>query len=133
MTRELESLNVSSISGLKETINIVLESVRIITQSNSLNDGTLKLTYLDLFSILENLKPSHIKNMNSYIQGNAPNEILRYWNNIDEMRNALAHGDRNVKINGKKEQISVAIIQEWQIKLCDFIKQFIAHQLRNNK
>ncbi len=130
---ELESLNVSSISGLKETINTVLESVRIITQSNSLNDGTLKLTYLDLFSILENLKPSHIKNMNSYIQGNAPNEILRYWNNIDEMRNALAHGDRNVKINGKKEQISVAIIQEWQIKLCDFIKQFIAHQLRNNK
>lgn len=131
--RELETLNVSSISGLKATMNTVLESVRLITQTNSLNEGTLKLTYLDVFSILESLKPSHIKYLNSYVQENAPNEILRYWNNIDEVRNTLAHGDKEVKIDGKKRQVSVEIIQEWQIKLCDFIKEFIAHQLNNHK
>lgn len=130
---ELDELNVSPISGLKETIKTVLESVRLITQTNSLNEGVLKLTYLNLFSILESIKPSHYKYIDSYIQECAPNKICKHWNNIDEIRNTLAHGDKFVKINDRKKPISIELIREWQIILCGFIKDFIIHQISKDR
>lgn len=128
---ELSKLESPSILELKDTIKLVSESVRSITQKNKLNKDILKLSYLNLFSILERLKPSHIRNMNTYIQENAPNKILKYWNNIDEIRNSLAHGDKYTKINGRKMLISAELIKEWQIKLCDFVKEFIEHIITN--
>lgn len=131
--KELNSLETSSMSDLKDTIKMVSESVRLITQNNKLNEDILKLSYLNLFSLLEYLKPSHIRNLDSYIQANSPNEILIYWNNIDNIRNSLAHGDKYTKINGRKLLMSAELIQEWQIRLCDFVKEFIAHVITDKR
>lgn len=131
--KELSILASSSDSELKQTIKMVSESVRQITQNNKLNEDALKLSYLNLFSILEHLKPSHYRNMDSYIQENAPNGILRYWNNINNVRNALAHGKRHANINHKDILISAELIKEWQIRLCNFVKEFIVHRITNNR
>ena len=131
--KELSILASSSDSELKQTIKMVSESVRQITQNNKLNEDALKLSYLNLFSILEHLKPSHYRNMDSYIQENAPNDILRYWNNINNVRNALAHGKRHANINHKDILISAELIKEWQIRLCNFVKKFIVHRITNNR
>ena len=131
--KELSILASSSDSELKQTIKMVSESVRQITQNNKLNEDALKLSYLNLFSILEHLKPSHYRNMDSYIQENAPNDILRYWNNINNVRNALAHGKRHANINHKDILISAELIKEWQIRLCNFVKEFIVHRITNNR
>lgn len=71
--------------------------------------------------------------MDSYIQENAPNDILRYWNNINNVRNALAHGKRHANINHKDILISAELIKEWQIRLCNFVKKFIVHRITNNR
>lgn len=128
---ELSKLDNPSIPELKNTIKLVSESVRLITQKNKLNEDTLKLSYLNIFSILECLKPSNILKMNTFVQENAPNGILKDWNNIDEIRNSLAHGDKYTKINGRKMLISAELIKEWQIKLCDLVKEFIEHIITN--
>lgn len=125
---ELEAMPLSTMPELKVTIQTMSDSVRLITQNNELNEGVLKLTYLNLFSILESLKPSNIK-INTYIQNNAPNDILNKWNNIDNIRNSLAHGDKEVKVDNIKQLLSVTLIKKWEIILCDYIIAFIKHKL----
>lgn len=128
--KELGSIKLDTEPELKNTIKTVSESVRLITQSNDLNEGILKLTYLNLFSILEYMKPSNIKHINAYIQSTSPNEILKDWNNIDLVRNSLAHGDKEVKIDNRLTDISPDLIKKWTLPLCDFIKAFINHNIR---
>lgn len=125
--KELDSIKLDNNQELKSTIQTVSESVRLITQNNDINEDILKLTYLNIFSILEYLKPSKIRCIDGFIQSTAPNEILKYWNNIDAVRNALAHGDKKVKIDNREKDLSLDLIKEWELKLCDFIKAFINH------
>ena len=84
--RELNAIRLGTKPALSDTIQTVSESVRLITQNNDINEGVLKLTYLNLFSILECMKPSNMKHIDEYIQRTAPNEILKDWNNIDDVR-----------------------------------------------
>lgn len=125
--KELNSIKLDNNQELKNTIQTVSESVRLITQNNDINEDILKLTYLNIFSILEYLKPSKIRCIDGFIQSTAPNEILKYWNNIDAVRNALAHGDKKVTIDNREKDLSLDLIKEWELKLCDFIKAFINH------
>lgn len=119
ISEELEAIK------LQEYIKTVVESVRLVTQNNNLDEGVLKLVYLNLFAILEFLKPSSYKYINDFVQSTAPNDILSLWNNIDSLRNSLAHGDKLVQISSRKEQISATLIQNWTLNLCYFIKEYI--------
>lgn len=127
--RELNTIKLDTKPELRDTIQTVSESVRLITQNNDINEGVLKLTYLNLFSILECMKPSNIKHINEYIQPTAPNEILKDWNNIDSVRNSLAHGDKEVKIDNRKKALSLDLIKDWTLNLCDFIEAYINHNI----
>lgn len=130
---QLDELATHLGNGYKHMIVNTLYSIRLLTQTNDLNDGVLKLTYLNLFSILEGFKPPKVKYIDSYIQSNAPNEILKYWENIDQLRNSLAHGDNIVKFNGEKVPVTAHIIKDLVIILCDFIKAFINNLLIKTK
>ncbi|MDD6852556.1 MAG: hypothetical protein PUD64_10155 [Bacteroidales bacterium] len=125
--KELSSIELDIKSELRDTIQAVSESVRLITQNNDINEGVLKLAYLNLFSILEYVKPSKREKIDNYIQHTAPNDILKDWNNIDEVRNSLAHGDKEVKIDNRKQDLSLCMIKEWTLKLCNFINGYIKH------
>lgn len=127
--RELNTIKLDTKPELRDSIQTVSESVRLITQNNDINEGVLKLTYLNLFSILEYMKPSNIKHINEYIQPTAPNEILKDWNNIDSVRNSLAHGDKEVKIDNRKKALSLDLIKDWTLNLCDFIEAYINHNI----
>lgn len=121
------------IKDIKEQIKTVSESVRLITQNNDLGEDILKLCYLNLFSILERLKPSSVRTIDKYVQDNAPNDITRgYWNNIDNLRNSLAHGDNKVWIGRRNCNISIDIIKEWTLLLCDFVNNFLNHKISSN-
>lgn len=129
---ELNAISLDNKQELSDTIRAVSESVRLITQSNDINEGVLKLTYLNIFSILEYIKSSDKSNkikINDYIQSTAPNDILKDWNNIDNVRNALAHGDKKVKIDNREQLLSIDLIKDWALKLCDFIKAYINHKI----
>lgn len=125
--KELRSIELDNKTELRDTILAVSESVRLITQNNDINEGVLKLAYLNLFSILEYVKPSKREKIDNYIQHTAPNEILKDWNNIDDVRNSLAHGDKAVKIDNRKQVLSLCLIKEWTLKLCNFINGYIMH------
>ena len=127
--RELNAIRLGNKPELSDTIQTVSESVRLITQNNDINEGVLKLTYLNLFSILECMKPSNMKHIDEYIQRTAPNEILKDWNNIDSVRNSLAHGDKEVKIDNRKKALSLDLIKDWTLNLCDFIKAYINYNI----
>lgn len=126
---ELNSTSLEIEPRLNDTIRTVSESVRLMTQSNDINEGVLKLTYLNIFSILEYIKSSNSIKINDYIQSTAPNEILKDWNNIDNVRNALAHGDKKVKIDNREQLLSIDLMKDWALKLCDFIKAYINHKI----
>lgn len=129
---KVNELNATSLGiepKLSDTIRAVSESVRLITQNNDINEGVLKLTYLNIFSILEYIKSSKSIKINDYIQATAPKEILKDWNNIDNVRNALAHGDKKVKIEYREQLLSIDLIKDWALKLCDFIKAYINHRI----
>lgn len=112
-------------SPLSDIIITTSKSIRLITQNNKLNFDVLKLVFLNLFSILEVLKPKDIKNINTFIQGASPNHILGDWNNIDNLRNALAHGDSLVYIDNRKLEVREDLIKAWSLRLCQFIKEFL--------
>ncbi|MBD5241272.1 MAG: response regulator [Barnesiella sp.] len=118
-------LEIAVNSDVKVAADITSQSVRQLTQNNALSEDILKLVFLDLFSILETEKSSEYKFINDYVQNNAPINILKYWNNIDSIRNSLAHGDKTVKIDCREENISASLIQEWTLKLCEFLIGFI--------
>lgn len=112
-------------SDLIAKIDTVFQSVRQITQNNNLDEDILKLVFLNLFSILEFIKPSNIKSINDFVQKFAQNDMSPDWNNINNMRNSLAHGDNEVWIGRKKENISTELMQEWSIRLCHFIVKIL--------
>lgn len=112
-------------SDVKVAAEMTSQSIRQLTQNNALNDDILKLAFLDLFSILEIEKSGKYKFINDFVQNNAPTNILRHWNNIDNLRNSLAHGDKTVKIDGRRENVSSMLIQEWTLGLCEFLISFI--------
>lgn len=130
----LTALNGIMISSpeTKEKIKTVTESIRLITQNNSIDDNILKLGYLNLFSILESMKPIDIKFIDSYIQENSPNEILKFWDKIDAIRNALAHGDKTATGRGLKFPVTSPVLMEWTLILCDFVKDFVSYQFPEN-
>lgn len=120
----ISNTELSSNIVLCERVKTVTESVRLITQNNLLSKDVLKLVYLNLFSILEEEKPKEYRRINQFIQENAKSG-RGLWNNIDILRNSLAHGKNDVNFTKREEDITVVMIQEWSLKLCDFIMDFL--------
>lgn len=113
-----------------QRVRTVAESVRALTQQNEVGIGILKLAYLNLFGILEFIKPSDCREINSFVQDSSKDNddirnVLPLWNNICNMRNSLAHGNKSVWIDRRKANISSILLQEWTVKLCEFIEKFL--------
>lgn len=108
-------------------VSHVEKVVRTLMNGNFQNLPILKLIYLECFSILENLKDGRediypfIDRLASKI-GLDPNRSI-LWQDINSLRNALAHGYDTTKFtfNRNKIKINETIISEWLINLCDFI------------
>ncbi len=129
-------LGVKTKSGSDNTevgmsIELASQSVRLLTQNNSLSEEILKLAFLDLFAILESLKDNKREWLFPYINSEASKiglspEYLILWEDICEIRKCLAHGDKVIgKGNLKGEIVSSIILLEWTINLASFILQFM--------
>lgn len=108
-------------------VSHVEKVVRTLMHGNFLNMPILKLIYLECFSILESLKDGK-EDIYPFIDRLASKIGLdsnryRLWQDINYMRDALAHGDDTIKFtfNRNKTVINESILSEWLINLCDFI------------
>ncbi len=120
---------------LKTSIDMVVDSIRLITQNNILNESILKLVYLNLFLILEKIKGKaksedltpYIENLSSQI-GLKSDSIILWKKELSPLRNALAH-DHNLRLFPKKEEIIIPIttklLLDRTLKLSLFITEFI--------
>lgn len=117
------------------TIEAACHSVRQLTQNNDLSLDILKLAFLNLFTILESLK-NHGK-INTFINTEGSrigldSYTFSLWEEIDEIRNCLAHGDKIIKKGRfRNQEISVAILKENIIFLSEFIFKFVQLFLKN--
>jgi len=116
--------------SLSTQLKHVVEVVRPIMIGNFLAYSKLKLIYLECFSILESLKTSK-ENIKDFINKFASDlglesDKFSLWDNLDKMRNSLAHGDATVEFKkGKKTLITNELISEWLVNLCNFIDSLI--------
>lgn len=112
------------------------QSVRQLTQSNSLNEDILKLAFLDLFTILESLKDDKREWLFPYINSEASrirlsSEYLVLWEDICEIRKCLAHGDNIIRKGKLKDNVvSSSILLVWTLKLAKFILGFMTLYLK---
>lgn len=112
------------------------QSVRQLTQSNSLNEDILKLAFLDLFTILESLKDDKREWLFPYINSEASrirlsSEYFVLWEDICEIRKCLAHGDNIIRKGKLKDkEVSSTILLDWTLKLAKFILGFITLYLK---
>lgn len=124
----------------KEKIHTTLQLIRNLQLSISalqmdniqLAEEYLKLMYMEFISLLEMLKHDKsdlnpfIQNLLSFIPVNG---FLNDWNNLCEIRNAIAHGDSYVEfqthLKGKKEKhdLDIEFLKEWNVKLAHFSAQ----------
>lgn len=129
--------DVNNDAQLKEYVIACVNSVRLHTQNNELSENILKLVFLNLFSILEQIKHD-TSPLYPYITTLASNlhlepHIFSLWEMLCDIRRALAHGDnklRKDKLKGKF--ICQSLLIEWIDKLCLFIQQFFSLYLRNH-
>lgn len=111
--------------------DVVIQSIRHITQNNELNEDILKLVFLNLFSVLESLKDDNRIPLFSYINSEAsrnglPHEYFIFWEDICEIRKCLAHGDKVIKKGKLRDKtVSSEILSEWILILAQFIHQFL--------
>ncbi len=116
--------------SLSTQLKHVVEVVRPIMIGNFLAYSKLKLIYLECFSILESLKTSKEK-IKDFIDKFASDlglesDKFSLWDNLDKLRNSLAHGDATVEFKkDKKTLITNELISEWLVYLCDFIDSLI--------
>lgn len=102
----------------------------------------LKLMYLEFISLLEMLKKDGSK-LNEYIQSLLSfipvKGFFNDWNNICEIRNAIAHGDSYVEfqthLKGKKEKhdLDIEFLKEWNVKLAHFSAQAFKYLIQYKK
>lgn len=137
-----ELLNIVNITNNRETnigntINIASQSVRQLTQNNPLNKDVLKLVFLNLFSILEALKDKDNETkgendkLNSYINKKCSEIKLdsgtfSLWDNINQARNSLAHGNSVIrKGKYKGENVSANLLLDLTIFILEFMKLYL--------
>ena len=112
------------------------QSVRQLTQNNSLNEDILKLAFLDLFAILESIKDDKRERLFPYINSEASrirlsSEYLVMWDDICEIRKCLAHGDNIIRKGKLKDNaVSSSILLVWTLKLAKFILGFMTLYLK---
>ena len=112
------------------------QSVRQLTQNNSLNEDILKLAFLDLFTILESLKDDKRESLFPYINSEASkirlsSEYFILWEDICEIRKCLAHGDNIIRKGKLKDNtVSTTILLDWTLKLAKFILGFMTLYLK---
>lgn len=132
----------SSNPNLDDTLSTrlkhVVEVVRSLMQGYFLTMSKLKLIYLECFSILESFNTTEedlypfISNRLAPSLGLDPNK-RRWWQDLNNLRNSLAHGDDKVKISNydkvkisnKEMDVTVKLIAEKLILLCDFIDSLL--------
>lgn len=125
------------IEDIKEQIKTVSDSVRLITQNNKLNEGVLKLSFLNLFAILESVKDNKREDLFPYINAKASefglsSDTFLLWEDICIIRNCIAHGDSVIgKGSLRNKAISADLLLEWIPNLLTFITEFIKLYLQN--
>ena len=116
--------------SLSTRLKHVVEVVRSLLQGYFLTMSKLKLIYLECFSILESFNTTEedlypfISNRLAPSLGLDPNKRW-WWQDLNNLRNSLAHGDDKVKISNKEMDVTVELIAEKLILLCDFIDSLL--------
>lgn len=120
------------------SIEMASQSIRQLTQNNSLNEDILKLVYLNLVAILEALKKDDIESLYTYINSEASRiglapKYQRVWYDIREIRKSLAHGDKFIKKGKLKDKtVSSTLLSEWTLNLAEFTLEFMILYLKKN-
>lgn len=109
-------------------IKHIADMVRILLQGDFREFQKLKHIYLECFGILETIKrlkeSNHSITINDFIQGHTTE--LDEWNNINNIRNAFAHGGKIKDINGRKDiDPDEDLVVDYLIKLCNFNEHFL--------
>ena len=112
----------------------VVTLVRTLMQGDFNEDKKLKLIYLECFSVLESMIKDY-EIIHNYIKSFLQKHGLwekneQRWNNIRELRNALAHGSKLVKINNVPKKIDDVRIEIYLIDLCEFIDLVLKFYIR---
>lgn len=109
-------------------VNQVVEIMRSLMNGNFLEYTTLKLLYLEGFSILECLKNNNNDKIYDVIdlfasKNNLDSKRYSNWTNINKVRTSLAHGNNHVELDSPKRVLEVTpqLLAEWLITLCDFV------------
>lgn len=152
-TDEVYNENIrGAIEKVRSTLETVIKSIRLVSQISvptsqdlcttnrsikldfmenhvDYSLSILKLIYLNLFSILEATKFGK-EGINSHIQDTSPNSLLNIWNNIVNLRNALAHGSNKISQPYKKraeQTITSELLKKYILVLCEFIEAYLIH------
>ena len=106
----------------------IVKTIRALLKGDFYNESILKLLYLEIFGILETLRINpRKKTINEEIQRVAPPLILKDWNNIDNLRNGLAHNKSIIEIDNKSVEIDNSLVAEWIVKLSSFTAKLLKH------
>lgn len=114
----------------KKFVDRLIENIERMLQGDIIEILTLKRIFLECFSVLEHLKPRRSDRINDFIQNTFPSELLGEWNNINNIRNSLAHADDYTSIDNRSVMVDESIMESYIVKLCCFnqsILSFIAN------
>ena len=137
--RTIEEVSKRHVKAIGDNVRnysyMTFQSVRNITQNNSLSVDTLKLVYLNIFGIFEEIgrNSNYVDwskgyNLNTAISSIIPNRIGKKvddteWNTIRKIRNQLVHNDKTIR-KGKPE-IPIDKLKVYTIKMLDLIQELM--------
>lgn len=105
----------------------IVATIRILLHGDFYDRLKLKAIYIECFGILELIKrvyEPHTMHINDFIKNNF--STLANWNNIKNLRNALAHGHDVVEIDNQKDTpINEALIGRLLLDLGKFNVNFM--------
>lgn len=110
---------------IQDEIKHSAEAVQTLLQGNFYQFSRLKLLYLDYINILEVFKRFYNPqdNLKPFVENHASN--LTEWNNIANIRNALAHGLQSTDINRIHQEVTEDLIAKYLKILSEFTVDFI--------
>lgn len=130
-----------------ETTVYLIRNLQLSLSSVS-NDKTLpaveylKLMYLEFISLLEMMKHDGSKLnlfIKDYLSKIIPDSFLNEWDNMCDIRNAIAHGNSKVKLKTEKEGkykvsvLDIGFLKKWNHVIANFVSDIFIILIQNKK
>lgn len=118
-------------------------SISALSMGNTLlAEGYLKLMYLEFISLLETLKHDRSELnlfIKDYLSNIIPEGFLNEWDNMCDIRNAIAHGSSEVKLKTNKEGkyevylLEIDFLKKWNKRLANFVSDTFKILIQHKK